>query len=116
MPKPAEPEYARSFYKPLADPPAVFASMDLPYFGGKVERVTDAYMQVSYGREATVEQIRGWWPDAVKAEGWVPTEEIDKENGGFAGQYQTPNGGTASLTINPLGMLWMVDLTTYPSD
>jgi hypothetical protein len=73
-------------------------------------------MQVSYGREATVDQLKEWWPEAVKAEGWTPVDEQQKENGGFAGQYRLVSGGTASLTINPLGMLWMVDLTVYPPE
>ena len=88
--------------------------MDLPYFGGQVERATDSYMQVSYGREATVEQLKEWWPAAVKAEGWIPMDERPKENGGFAGQYNNPKGGTAALAINPEGTLWLVDLTVYP--
>ena len=116
MPEPATPQYERSYYKPLEVPPEVFASMDLPYYGGKVERATDSYMQVSYGREATVEQLKEWWPAAVKAEGWVPTEEVDKPNGGFVGQYRLPQGGTASLSINALGTLWMVDLNTFTED
>jgi hypothetical protein len=114
--EPAEPQYERGYFVPLRTPPAVFASMDLPYYGGQIERVTDSYMQVSYGREATVDQLKEWWPEAVKAEGWTPVDEQQKENGGFAGQYRLVSGGTASLTINPLGMLWMVDLTVYPPE
>lgn len=113
---PELPQYERSYYKPLERPPAVFASMDLPYYGGQVERATDTYMQVSYGREATVEQLVEWWPPAMRAAGWTPTEERAKDNGGFVGQYTLPDGGTASLSINPEGMLWMVDLSAYPAE
>jgi len=114
--KPPEPQYERSYYKPLERPPQVFAAMDLPYFGGQVERATDTYMQVSYGGEATVEQLIEWWPQAVKAEGWVPQSEDTKPNGGFVGEYQLPSGGTALLAINPEGTLWMVDIHVYPPE
>jgi len=111
VPEPATPQYERSYYKPLEVPPEMFASMDLPYYGGKVERATDSYMQLSYGREATVEQLKEWWPAAVKAEGWVPTREEANPAGGFSGLYTTADGRNGSLSISPTGTLWMVDLT-----
>ena len=111
MPDPLDREYERSYYRPLDRPPEVFANMDLPYFGGQVERATDSYMQVSYRREATVEQLKEWWPAAVKAEGWVPKREEVNPTGGFSGLYSTSDGREASLSISPTGTLWMVDLT-----
>jgi hypothetical protein len=85
--------------------------MDLPYYGGQIERVTDSYMQVSYGREATVDQLKEWWPEAVKAEGWTPTREDLDPTGGFSGLYTTEDSQNATLTISPTGSLWMVNLT-----
>jgi hypothetical protein len=109
--EPAEPQYERGYFVPLRTPPAVFASMDLPYYGGQIERVTDSYMQVSYGREATVDQLKEWWPEAVKAEGWTPTREDLDPTGGFSGLYTTEDSQNATLTISPTGSLWMVNLT-----
>jgi hypothetical protein len=110
VPTPVEPQYERSYHHPIRQPPAAFAAMDLPYYGGQIERKTDTYMQVSYGREATVDQLKEWWPAAVKAEGWVPTSEEQFPDQSFAGLYIVPSGQTASLTINPTGTLWMVDI------
>ena len=115
VPTPVEPQYERSYHHPIRQPPAAFAAMDLPYFGGTIERTTDTYMQVSYRREATIDQLKEWWPAAVKAEGWVPTSEDMKPNGGFAGIYSFSDTGSATLTINPEGALWLVDLTVNPA-
>jgi hypothetical protein len=62
-------------------------------------------MQVSYRREATVEQLKEWWPPAVKAKGCVPTSEEDVGDRGYSATFDMPNGDSALLSIRPTGTL-----------
>lgn len=108
------PEYDRSYWRVNEVPPAEFEKMDLPYHGGMVERSAEGFMEVSYRKELTVDQIVELWPAALEAEGWVQTSGGRTPNKGFSGTYTTPSGERASLSVRPTGTLWTVILTQTP--
>jgi len=86
--------------------------MDLPWYGGMVQRSSDYTMVVSYDdRLATAEQLREWWPDALVAEGWTETSPSLSGNGRLDATLTLPDGRTAILTIRPEGTLWWVILS-----
>ena len=90
--------------------PAIYQGMDLPYYGGQIERASDGFMEVSYADEATVEQLVERWPAALEAEGWTRTSGGPTSNGGFGATYALPDGAEGSLNIRPTGTLWTVIL------
>jgi len=116
---PATPKYERSEIRG-GRAPAPFKTMkDLPYYGGQIERSAKGYMQVSYSsEEATVEQLVEWWPAAVEAEGWTRTSGGPRPDGGFTSRYNIDSATRGLLTIDPVGTLWMVNLsvTDKPAD
>jgi len=109
-----EQEYERSDVSFGSLAPDEFRAMDLPYYGGQVEKGSDGFMEVSYGDEATVEQLVEWWPAALEAEGWTRTSGGPTPSGGFLGTYETPDGRRGSLSIHPTGSLWTVTLNVPP--
>ncbi|MFT6142622.1 MAG: hypothetical protein ACJAZO_001671 [Myxococcota bacterium] len=106
-----EPKHPREYFTQRAAVPDRFAAMDLPYFGGKIESSGPNGMQVSYGDEATVDQLVEWWPVAMEASGWIPTSTQRYPDGTLSARYATPNGEPSLLMISPTGTLWTVDLT-----
>jgi hypothetical protein len=108
---PARPEPARAFALERSPIPDAFRTMDLPFHGAFIERSGDAFMELTYRREQTVEQLVERWPTAVKAAGWVPISETPQPTGGLDASYTTPTGDTALLSIRPLGSLWVVTVT-----
>ena len=92
--------------------PTAFEGLDLPWYGGLVERSSDRSMTVSYSdAEATVEQLREWWPAALADAGWTEKDRSLAGNGAFIVYYRTPSGGDADLYIRPEGSLWWVVLS-----
>jgi hypothetical protein len=69
-------------------------------------------MELTYGREQTVEQLVERWPAAVRTVGWVPIDETEHPTGGFSGSYSTPEGHSGQLTVRQLGSLWVVEIST----
>jgi len=111
-----EPQVERSKYYTNAPVPDVFEALDLPYYGGLIEKSSDGFMEVSYGDEATVEQLAEWWPAALEAEGWARTSGGPTPTGGYSATYDTPSGGDGTLSIRPTGTLWTVVLTKNEPD
>ena len=103
--------FTRNERRGLNKPPPPFDQMDLPYFGGMIEHHAEGYMEVTYRREATAEEIITRWPAALEAEGWVSKAGGSMPDGGFSGLYDTPDGKLGQLAIHPLGSLWVVELT-----
>jgi hypothetical protein len=112
---PARPEPARDHARERSPIPETFKTMDLPFYGAYVERSGDTFMELTYGREQTVEQLVERWPTAVKAAGWVPIDETVRPTGGFSGSYTAADGHSAQLTVRPLGSLWVVDINIVPT-
>ena len=104
------PKYPREkiAYSPRK-PPQQFATMDLPWFGGRIEFASENSMTVSYSQEeASAEQLKQWWPEALEAEGWARESENLSYNGTLDLTYKTPKGAKALVTIRPEGTLWWV--------
>ena len=95
--------------------PDVFQGMDLPWYGGRVEQSSDRTMTVSYSdEEATPEQLRTWWPEALEAEGWTESSRNLSGNGTLDVSYRTPDDRGAFLTVRPEGTIWWVILSINP--
>ena len=93
----------------LHEPPEQFGTMDLPWFGGIIEFASESSMTVSYSKkEASAEQLKEWWPEALEAEGWDRESENLSGNGTLDLTYKTPEGAKALVTIRPEGTLWWV--------
>src|SRR5690606_30713191 len=101
-----EPEHERSYYKIASRPTGIWKEMDLPYYGGKIEKCTDTLMEVLYTSDVMgPAQLKRYWPEALKAEGWTPRAESETSDGGFVGSYTLPDGRSGALSISPMGSL-----------
>ena len=91
--------------------PTAFEGLDLPWYGGLVERSSDRSMTVSYSdAEATVEQLREWWPAALADAGWTEKHRTLAGDGSLILFWSTSDGRDARLSIAPEGSLWWVHL------
>lgn len=112
----SEPKFERAYFRAMDLPPEAFKTMDLPYYGGQVEKSAEGFMEVSYRDELTIDQIVELWPAALEAEGWGQTEGGRNPNQGFTGFYDTPDGSRGTLTVKPTGSLWTVLLSKTPPE
>jgi len=91
--------------------PTAFEGLDLPWYGGLVERSSERSMTVSYSdTEATVEQLRAWWPAALADAGWTEEHRTLAGDGSLIVYWSTSDGRDARLSIAPEGSLWWVHL------
>ena len=97
--------------------PTEMASMDLPWYGGLINRSSDHSMTVSYSRPydgVDPDQLREWWPAALEAEGWAEKTRNLSGNGTLDLTYQLPDERTALMSIQPEGTLWWVYISINP--
>ena len=97
------PEKPREFvYDHLQPVPAVFQAMDLPWYGGQIERQTPNSMAVSYSSwdGMSKEWLVTQWNEALAAEGWIEDSRNQTGNGDTLLYYSVPAGGQGSLSVD----------------
>ena len=93
----------------LYEPPDHLKNLDLPWYGGQISRASATSMTVSYSDdEATPEQLKQWWPEALEANGIAVTNPSESGNGAYTAILKSGDGKTGTLTIRPEGTLWWV--------
>ncbi|MFT6161032.1 MAG: hypothetical protein ACJAZO_003257 [Myxococcota bacterium] len=81
--------------------PVVFQGMDLPYYGGQIEQSGENSMTVSYtDDDASMDQLKERWPDALATAGWVEESRNESGNGDLGLTYQLPNGRRSLVSIS----------------
>lgn len=90
---------------------AVFVDADFPYFGASIARAGAGYLQVSYNGHLHVEQLVALWPPALEALGWRVRHRTQFPDGGLSASFVMPDERICTLSITPVGSLWMVNLT-----
>ena len=96
------PEKPREFvYDDMHAVPAAFQDMNLPWYGGQIERQTPNSMAVSYSLADGVskEWLVAQWSEALAAEGWVEATRTESGNGDVSIIYTLPDGKTASIAV-----------------
>jgi hypothetical protein len=80
--------------------PVVFRGMDLPYYGGQIEQSGENSMTVSYtDDDASMDQLKERWPEALTAAGWVEDSRGESGNGDIDLTYDFTGGRRALVTI-----------------
>jgi hypothetical protein len=105
-------------YDHMHSVPVVFQGMDLPFYGGQIERSGQTSMIVSYTNDdASMEQLKARWPDALAAAGWAEETRTEMGNGELSLTYALPNGGRALVSIDVFASnVWHVNITTSLGD
>jgi hypothetical protein len=88
--------------------------MDLPWYGGQIERSTDRSMSVSYGAldGVTKEWVAAQWLAALSAAGWTETTRTESGNGDTSVIYTLADGSTASASVvTHAHNVWWVTIT-----
>ncbi|MFT6821436.1 MAG: hypothetical protein ACJATT_005266 [Myxococcota bacterium] len=95
------PDKPRDFvYEMNGDVPDTFQGMDLPFYGGQIERTSETSMTVSYDAlETTMEQLKENWPEALAAAGWTEEERGESGNGDMDMTYALPDGRRALVSV-----------------
>jgi hypothetical protein len=103
-------------YDHMHSVPVVFQGMDLPFYGGQIERSGQTSMIVSYTNDdASMEQLKARWPDALAAAGWAEETRTEMGNGELSLTYALPDGGGALVSIDIYGSgVWHVNITASP--
>jgi hypothetical protein len=97
-------------YDDMHSVPVVFQGMDLPFYGGQIERSSENSMTVSYGHsEASMDQLKERWPSALQAVGWVEETRGESGNGDLDLTYRLPSGRRSLVSITVAGTgVWHV--------
>jgi hypothetical protein len=97
-------------YDDMHSVPVVFQGMDLPFYGGQIERSSENSMTVSYGHsEASMDQLKERWPSALEAAGWVEDTRGESGNGDLGLTYRLPSGRRSLVSITVAGTgVWHV--------
>ena len=93
-------------------PAPPFDDLDLPFYGGKVEKAYEGFTEITYSSEQSFDQLKERWPQAFLDLGWRETNRAEFPSGRMSVNYITPDGLEATLRISRLGSLGVVHLSS----
>ena len=112
------PEKPRAFvYDDMHAVPTTFVGMDLPWYGGQIERQTPNSMAVSYTPldGVTKEWLVTQWSESLVAAGWTENSRNQTGNGDTLVFYTLPTGGESSLSVDTHAHnVWWVTVRVAP--